>query len=98
MVKDPAQSGNNHAYESQTCQFLDRLEKIQNSTLATSIHNTGIQFGDTTLVEDDDDDETGFRKNVVSTTAQLLPFLWTSGYHIGTPRIVDYFYRADLMK
>jgi hypothetical protein len=29
---------------------------------------------------------------------QLLPFLWTSGYHTGTPRIVDYFYHADLIK
>jgi len=84
VVKDPAQSGNNHAYESQICRFLDRLEKIRNFTLATSIHNAGVQFGDTTLVEDDDD-ETGFREDVVSTTAQLLPFLWTSGYHIRTP-------------
>ena len=98
VVKDPARSGNNHAYELQICQFLDRLEKIRNFTLATSICNAGVQFGDTTLVEDEDDDETGFREDVVSTTAQLLPFLWTSGYHIGTPRIVDYFYHADLMK
>jgi len=61
---------------------------------------SGTVRDSTTLIEeDDDDDETGFQENVVvSTTAQLLPFLWTSGYHIGTPRIVDYFYRADLIK
>jgi hypothetical protein len=35
---------------------------------------------------------------VVTTTAELLPFLWTSGYHAGTPQIVDYFHRADLIK
>ena len=100
VVKDPARSGNNHAYESQICRYLDRLEKIRNFTLATSIRNAGVEFGGTTLIEDDDDEnETDFREDVVvSTTAQLLPFLWTSGYHIGTPRIVDYFYRADLIK
>ena len=100
VVKNPAQSGNNHAYESQICRYLDRLEKIRNFTLATSIRNAGIEFDGTTLIEeDDDDDETDFHGDVVvSTTAQLLPFLWTSGYHIGTPRIVDYFYFADLIK
>ena len=99
VVKDPARSGNNHTHEPQICRFLDRLEKIRNFTLATSIRNAGVQFGDATLVEEEDDDESGFRDDVVvSTTAQLLPFLWTSGYHIGTPRIVDYFYRAGLIK
>ena len=99
VVKDPARAGNNHAYECQICRYLDRLEKIRNFTLATSIRNAGVQFGGTTIVEDDNDDEIGFREDfVVSTTVQLLPFLWTSGFHIGTARNVDYFYRADLIK
>ena len=98
VVKDPARSGNNHGYESQICRFLDRLEKIRNFTLTTSIRNVGVRFGDIRL-DEDDDDETNFREDVVvSTTAQLLPFLWTSGYHIGTARFVDYFHRADLIK
>ena len=35
---------------------------------------------------------------VVSTTEELLPFLWTSGYHTETHQVVNYFHRADLIK
>ena len=100
VVKNPARSGSNHDHESQICRYLDRLEKIRNFTLATSIRDAGVRFGNATFEEElVDEDEIGFREDVaVSTMAQLLPFLWTSGYHTGTPQVMDYFYRADLLK
>ena len=96
VVKDPARSGSNHDHESQICRYLDRLEKIRNFTLATSIRDVGVQFGNATFEEElVDEDEIGFHENVaVLTTAQLLPFLWMSG----TPQVMNYFYRADLFK
>jgi len=44
VVKEPVRSGNNRAHESQICRYLDRLEKVRNFTLWTSIHDTGVQF------------------------------------------------------
>ncbi len=99
VVKEPVCSGNNRAHESQICRHLDRLEKIQNFTLWTSIRDTGICFRSPSTDEEDAGDEMALREGVIiSTTAELLPFLWTSGYHTGTPQIIDYFHRADLIK
>jgi len=48
--------------------------------------------------DEDPEDEMALREDVVvTTTTELLPFLWTSGYHAGTPQIVDYFHHADLI-
>jgi hypothetical protein len=99
VVKEPVRSGNNRAHESQICRYLDRLEKVRNFSLWTSIRDTGVQFGTLTGEEEDIEDETALLEDIiVSTTAELLPLLWTSGYHAGTPQIVDYFHRADLIK
>jgi len=99
VVKEPVRSGNNRAHESQICRYLDRLEKIRNFSLWTSIRDTGVQFRAHTSEEEDAEDEIALREDIiVSTTEELLPFLWTSGYHTGTPQIVDYFHRADLIK
>ena len=99
VVKDPVRSGNNRAHESQICRYLDRLEKVRNFSLWTSIRDTGVQFRARTSEEEDAEDEIALRKDIiVSTTEELLPFLWTSGYHTGTPQIIDYFHRADLIK
>jgi hypothetical protein len=43
-------------------------------------------------------DEAGSRDFIISTTSELLPFLWISGYDTGTSRVPDYFYTAELVK
>ena len=96
VVKEPVRSGNNRAHESQICRYLDRLEKVRNFTLWTSIRDTGVEFRATSSEEENAEDERA--DDIISTTAELLPFLWTSGYHAGTPQVIDYFHRADLIK
>ena len=103
VVKEPSRSGNNHSYETQICRYLDRLEKIRNFNLFTSIRETGVQFGALKSKEkEDEDEEEGLRDDrddfIISTTSELLPFLWTSAYDTGTSRIPDYFHTADLVK
>ena len=99
IVKEPVRSGNNRAHETQICRYLDRLERVRNFSLWTSIRDTGVQFRAHTSEEEDAEDEIALREDIiVSTTEELLPFLWTSGYHTGTPQITDYFYRTDLVK
>jgi hypothetical protein len=94
VVKEPARSGNNHGYEAQICRYLDRVEKIHNFNLFTSIRGAGVQFGTAQDGEEDEEEESP----LISTTSELLPFLWTSGYDTGTSRIPDYFHLADLTK
>jgi hypothetical protein len=99
VVKEPVRSGNNRAHESHICRYLDRLEKVQNFSLWTSIRDTGVKFRARTSEEEDVENEMALGEDiVVSTTEELLPFLWTSGYHTETHQVVDYFHRADLIK
>ena len=101
VVKEPIRSGNNQAQESQICQHLDCLEKVWNFTLGTSICDIGVQFRAPFSEEKEEEkkDEMALQEDVIiSTTTELLPFLWTTGYHAGTPQIIDYFYHANLIK
>jgi hypothetical protein len=98
VVKEPVSSGNNRAHESQICRHLDRLEKVRDFSLWTSIRDSGVQFTVPSEEEDAEDEIALSEEVIVSTTAELLPFLWTSGYHAGTPQVIDYFHRADLIK
>ena len=102
LVKEPVRSGSNRDHESQICRYLDRLEKVRNFSLWTSIRDTGVQFRALPSEQEDAEQEIALQDSedvIVSTTAELLPFLWTSGYQAGISRIeVDYFYRADLIK
>ena len=98
LVKDPARSGNNQGHESQICRYLDRQERVQNFDLMTAIRDSGVRFDAACTEEEDEDEDEDDGDSVASTTSQLLPFLWTSGYHSGSSRIVDYFYKADLVK
>jgi Plavaka transposase len=102
VVKEPGRSGNNHSYESQICRYLDRLEKIRNFSLSTSIRGAGVQFGGSKASAqqepEEEEEEEGFRDDFISTTEELLPFLWTSGYDTGSSRVPDYFHKADLVR
>ena len=101
LVKDPVRSGNNQSHESQICRHLDRIEKVRHFSLCTAIRDAGVQFRPV-LDEDEDaeeEEELAFHDDlIVSTTSQLLPFLSSSSSHAGTPKITDYFHRADLIK
>lgn len=99
VVKEPVRSGNNRAHESQICRYLDRLEKVRNFSLWTSIRDTGVKFRARTIEEEDAENDMALGEDIiVSTTEELLPFLWTSGYHTETHQVIDYFHRADLIK
>jgi hypothetical protein len=98
VVKEPGCSGKNHAYETQICQFLDRVEKVHNFSLSTSMCEAGVYFG---AIEEEEKkkEKTSLCDNFfISTTLELLPFLWTSGYDTGTSRVPDYFHTAGLVK
>ena len=98
VVKDPGCSGNNHGYETQIYRFLDHLEKVRNFSLFTSMREAGVQFG-AEEEEEEEEEKTSLRDDsFISTTSELLPFLWTSGYDTGTSRVPDYFHTADLVK
>ncbi|KAF8802554.1 hypothetical protein BYT27DRAFT_7111964 [Phlegmacium glaucopus] len=43
-IKDPARSGNNQDYEPQICRYLDRLDKLRQFDLATSIKESKVDF------------------------------------------------------
>jgi hypothetical protein len=98
VVKNPVRSGNNHHCDGQICRYLDRLEKIQNFHLYTSIRDAGVRFG--TAEEEDLDEETEPLRDdfIVSTTSELLPFLWSSGYDTNSSKIPDYFHTANLVE
>ena len=57
IVKVPARSGNHHSYESQICRYLDRLKKIHNFSLFTSIREAGVQFGALKAMEEEKEEE-----------------------------------------
>ena|SRR6266540_5338108 len=99
VVKEPGHSGNNRAHETQICQYLDCLEKVQNFSLFTSMCEAGVQFGAVKVAEGEEEEEAHFCDDfIISTTSELLPFLWTSGYDTGTSQVPDYFYTTDLVK
>lgn len=107
VVKDPASSANNQAYEAQICRYLDRLEKIADFSLATAIRNAGIDFrGDSCNdmdeedIEDKSDDEDSDDEFRVSSTADLISLLQTSTAFKTGPKhkTKDYFLLADLVR
>jgi hypothetical protein len=73
-IKDPAHSGNNQNYESQITRHLDRADKCDRFDLATSVRDTGIQFGPGAARRDglDQDDEMDVDDRHVHTTSDLL--------------------------
>ena len=53
-----------------------------------------------TEVEEEEEEEEDEQRDdfIVSTTSELLPFLWSTGYDTGTSRVPDYFHTADLVR
>jgi len=106
VVKDPAQSGNNQAYEPQICRYLDRLDKIANFDLATAILASGVDFHAPTDIDEednfDDDDEFSLPSDSqpIATMSELLTHILPHGYNAsGSSRaMTNYFYRASLLQ
>ncbi|KAF9528315.1 hypothetical protein CPB83DRAFT_767151 [Crepidotus variabilis] len=100
VVKEPADSGNNQAYEPQICRYLDRLDKINNFDLPTSMLVAGVDFGSSHDVEDDDEDNVDDDDNLLlSSTDDLLSVISPCGYKSSSPSrsVTDYFYRSQLL-
>jgi hypothetical protein len=98
VAKKPARSGNNQDYESQTCRYLDRSDKVRQFDLATSIRTTGLDFRALFDTEDsspldntDDDSDSEFDATTISTTSALLKLISPVSALSATSRTIDYF-------
>ncbi|KAF8189057.1 hypothetical protein BJ912DRAFT_850916 [Pholiota molesta] len=97
VVKDPAHSGNNQNYEPQICRYLDRLDKLRQFDLATSIRDSRIDFRDPAICLDVSDDsvdniEVTTAYSNINTTHDLLDNISSVSPLIGATRTtVDYF-------
>lgn len=108
VVKDPVDSGNNQAHESQICRFLDRLDKIRNFELATSIRKANIDFSRSRtrtaeqpeLADDPGINCDGPQSTSISTTSELLSILTAVDYEQQGPsrQTTNYFHRANLLR
>jgi hypothetical protein len=102
-IKDPAHAGNNQNYEQQICRYLDRLDKLCQFDLATSIKEAKVDFragpdaedsleGEETHELDEDDSR-------VTSSFSLLTHIDPVSSLSGPSRnVVDYFYRASELK
>ncbi|KAJ3515808.1 hypothetical protein NLJ89_g1535 [Agrocybe chaxingu] len=110
VIKEPARSGNNQAYEPQICRFLDRLNKLDIFDLATAILEAGINFGkgsrdrlldemDDESEQSDDDEGCGNPSLNVTSTAQLVSLIDPVGGSLKKGQSeTNYFYRATLLQ
>lgn len=100
-IKDPARSGNNQNYEPQICRYLDRLDKLRQFDLATSIREAKVDFrarpdAEEDILEGDGLDESDL---LVTSTSSLLTHIDPVSSLSGPSRnIVDYFYHASELK
>jgi hypothetical protein len=103
-IKDPARSGNNRGYESQICRYLDRLDKLRQFDLATSIREAKVDFRAGLGTEED-----GFEGEeaqeldegdvlLVTSSSSLLTHIDPVSSLSGPRKIFDYFYCASELK
>jgi hypothetical protein len=105
-IKDPARSGNNQNYEPQICRYLDRLDKLRQFDLATSIREAKVDFrvgpGDEELediLEGEEAHGSDEGDLLVTSTSSLLTHIDPVSSLSGPSRnIVDYFHRASELK
>ena len=103
VAKKPAHAGNNQDYESQTCRYLDRVDKIRQFDLATSIRTANVDFRglfDTTEDSrlqnspddnDDSDSDSEVDSITISRTDALLKVINPVSVLPATSRTIDYF-------
>jgi hypothetical protein len=100
-VKDPARSGNNQNYEPQICRYLDRLDKLRQFDLATSIKEAKVDFraGADADLEGEDAHELDEDYLRVTSSTSLLTHIDPASSLSGPSRnTVDYFYHASELK
>jgi Plavaka transposase len=103
-IKDPARSGNNQNYEPQICRYLDRLDKLRQFDLATSIKEVKVNFRAGPGAEEDGlegEEEHGLDEDnlLVTTSSSLLTHIDPVSSLSGPSRnIFDYFCRASELK
>jgi len=107
VAKNPARGGNNQDYESQTCRYLDRGDKIRQFDLATAIRIANVDFRALfdNPVEDsrpfhtpDDDSDSEVDTTTISKTAALLKIINPVAPLSATSRTVDYFQVASELR
>ena len=103
-IKDPARSGNNQNYEPQICRYLDRLDKLRQFDLATSIREAKVDFWAGSGAEEDSlegEEAHGLDESelLVTSSSSLLTHIDPVSSLSGLSRnVVDYFYRASELK
>lgn len=109
VAKKPAHAGNNQAYESQICRYLDRVDKIRNFDLATAIRTANVDFrglfdtAEESQIQDsgspDDDSDSDLEADGItissSRTAALLKVIDPVSQLSATSRTTDYFKLAS---
>ncbi|PPQ93969.1 hypothetical protein CVT25_014377 [Psilocybe cyanescens] len=101
VMKDPADAANNQRYEPQICCHLDRMDKLHWFDLATSIREAEIKFCDPSEeLEYESDPNNKTTELTINTTSELLKLINSVTPMAGstTGRLVNYFYRANLLK
>ena len=103
-IKDPARSGNNNDYEPQICRYLDRLDKIRQFDLATSIREARVDFRKGPGADEDSLEAEGHGLDesdllLVTSSSSLLTHIDPVSSLSGPSRqIFDCFYRAAELK
>jgi hypothetical protein len=103
-IKDPARSGNNQNYETQICRYLDRLDKLRQFDLATSIKEAKADFRAGPGAEEDgleEEEVHGLDEDglLVTSSSSLLTHIDPASSLSGPSRnVVDYFYYASELK
>ncbi len=107
VAKTPARSGNNQDYESQTCRYLDRSDKVSQFNLATAIRSANIDFRalfdseeDSSSLDTfpDDDSDSEFDTTTISTTSALLKLINPVSALSATSRTINYFDMASQLQ
>ena len=99
VAKKPARSGNNQEYESQTCRYLDRSDKVRQFDLATSIRSANIDFralfdleDDSSFLDTPDANDSDSEIDItISTTSALLKLITPVSRLSSMSRTVNYF-------
>ncbi|KAF9016394.1 hypothetical protein BDP27DRAFT_1440698 [Rhodocollybia butyracea] len=99
LVKDPARSGNNHAFEIQICRGLDRASRIRRFDLMTAMKDANVDFRlDNNDVEGDEGDEEAVPETISSTEDLVNRLKPVSGKIFGSFRFqTNFFLQSHLL-
>ena len=98
QIKTPARSSNNREYEDQICRNLDCTNKCRRFDLATSVHDTQVDFREAWDVinhceVDDNHDDDGTDDQYITSTSSLLSHIQPVANLSGPLRVTNNYFR-----